>query len=249
MTCTQLPFDVWECVAACIPEHELRELYGVNSALHWCALNAKYGRVEFKDFDDNKMGVLKRLQDPYIACRVHTLAVSSYAVFTSHHHRQSTTIYTPDEIIHAMTLALAQMHNVRHFDVAWSPHLFSHDLVPFFSAAWKRLGPTLTHLRLAAGSGVRVLLSLAAPYGVFPNLVELDIGVGVNDIAFMSRLRDVMKAAKVGDACPSVVSLMPRLSRLVVNAPGVFDKHTETFEEEDEGVRVLCALLCVRTGM
>ncbi|KAF9021639.1 hypothetical protein BDZ89DRAFT_1137883 [Hymenopellis radicata] len=174
MTATVLPYDIWECISVYIPEPQLLTLYGLNRALHCAAMNKKYRTIEFDDFDDEKMELLERLRDPIVARRVKRLHVDTHAVFTSHHRRGST-IYSSDEIIRAMTGALEGMHNIQEFHVNWRDHIFSHDLIPFLSAAWKRLAPTICVLHLTAPAGrFGTLLGLAAHHS-FPSLHAIEL--------------------------------------------------------------------------
>lgn len=62
MANVQLPYDVWECISAYVPDGHLRTLYGVNRALYCTAMDRKYRHVSFNDFDDEKMALLDRLK-------------------------------------------------------------------------------------------------------------------------------------------------------------------------------------------
>jgi hypothetical protein len=57
-----LPYDIWEAIAAHIPLCQLRQLYGVNHALYNIAMSARYHTLEFSEFDDAKMALLEHLR-------------------------------------------------------------------------------------------------------------------------------------------------------------------------------------------
>ncbi|KAK0206913.1 hypothetical protein DFS33DRAFT_1317879 [Desarmillaria ectypa] len=172
MTSKDIPYDIWECISTFIPESQLAKLFAVNHALYRAAMNARYRRVEFNEFNDHKMWLLERMRDPSVVKRVHTLHVDTWSVFTSHHHRGST-IYCSDEIIRAMIGAVQGMTNLRELHIHWRNHLFFQDLVPFFTAVWN-VKAEIHRLVLVAPLGrFRTLLSTATRK--FSHLRELEI--------------------------------------------------------------------------
>ncbi|PBL02952.1 hypothetical protein ARMGADRAFT_1159424 [Armillaria gallica] len=174
MTNKDIPYDIWECISTFIPEYQLTKLFAVNRALYRAAMNARYKRVEFNEFNDHKMWLLERMRDPSVAKRVHALHVETWSVFTSYRHRGST-IYCSDEIIRAMIGAVQGMTNLRELHIHWRNHLFSQDLVPFFTTVWN-LKADIHRLVLVAPVGrFRTLLSTATRK--FSHLRELEIVV------------------------------------------------------------------------
>ncbi|KAK0499678.1 hypothetical protein EDD18DRAFT_1152153 [Armillaria luteobubalina] len=174
MTNNDIPYDIWECISTFIPESQLRKLFAVNRALYRAAMNARYRRVEFNEFNDHKMWLLERMRDLSVAKRVHTLHIETWSVFTSYRHRGST-IYCSDDIIRAMIGAVQGMTNLRELHIHWRNHLFSQDLVPFFTAVWN-LEADIHRLVLVAPLGrFRTLLSTATRK--FNHLRELEIVV------------------------------------------------------------------------
>ncbi|KAG7447558.1 uncharacterized protein BT62DRAFT_1074944 [Guyanagaster necrorhizus] len=191
MTSKEIPYDVWQCISAFVPESQLAELFAVNRAFHRAAMNVRYRRVEFNAFNDHKMWLLERLRDPVVAKRVHTLHVETWSVFTSHYLR-GLTIYCSDEIIRAMIGAVQGMTNLRELHIHWRNHLFSQDLVPFFTTVWE-LKADIHRLVLVAPLGrFRTLLSTATRK--FRHLRQLEIVVQKDSF---SSAADDMNAANV----------------------------------------------------
>lgn len=62
MTNKDIPYDIWECISTFIPESQLTKLFAVNRALYRAAMNARYRRVEFNEFNDHKMWLLERMR-------------------------------------------------------------------------------------------------------------------------------------------------------------------------------------------
>ncbi|KAF8914817.1 hypothetical protein CPB85DRAFT_484268 [Mucidula mucida] len=254
-----LPYDIWECISVYIPAAQLRTLYGVNRALHYAAMNTKYRTIQFDDFDDDKMELLERLKDPIVARRVKSLYVDTHAVFTSHHRRGST-IYSSNEIIRAMTGALEGMHNVHEFHVNWRDHIFSHDLIPFLSTAWKLFAQTICVLHLSAPAGrFRTLLGMAAHHS-FPSLHSVQflldrsgdahgddpshiVSQFINNARINLQSLVIRSHVGINGAIASFLTF-PRLSRLSLVLPtleeaillSLYNEHADTLSSVEWGV-------------
>ncbi|KAL0948447.1 hypothetical protein HGRIS_011020 [Hohenbuehelia grisea] len=206
----RIPDDFWYHVSTFIPHRQLEDLYSVNRALFNTAMNTKYRRVEFANFDDEKMYLLKRLADPYVSRRVRSLHLDTWSVFTSHH-RRGHTIYSSEEIIRAMTDAVHGMTGLTDFSLHWRNHLFAADLLPFLATAWSTLRMPLRRLAVTAPLG-RLQTILATCFG-FERLWELSISLEPDNFAG-SAIAEARVLTQV--VAPLVNALTPHLRHLCI---------------------------------
>ncbi|KAH8818711.1 hypothetical protein DL96DRAFT_369016 [Flagelloscypha sp. PMI_526] len=171
VTCN-FPFDVWEYICSFLPQETVGSLYPINASLLHLALNSRYQTIELASFNDHKMFVLKhRLCDLNIGRRVLALTFRTWDVFTSHEACHTETIFSPAEIIHALECAVPIMTNVIEFHIYSKNHVFSQDLIPFFSKAWRTFGTNLQTLVLDAPlARCTTLLSVSAGFDALTSL-------------------------------------------------------------------------------
>ncbi|KAJ7773643.1 hypothetical protein DFH07DRAFT_801344 [Mycena maculata] len=75
-----LPYEIWQCVAAFIPDRQLPSLISVNKAFYDKAMDSKYREVHWTMADKNMIKSLLRLRTPETAGRVRRLHVRAWFI-------------------------------------------------------------------------------------------------------------------------------------------------------------------------
>ncbi|KAF9030871.1 hypothetical protein BDZ89DRAFT_647451 [Hymenopellis radicata] len=70
-----IPNEIWLAILEFIPDRELCHLMGVNHVFYELGLDTRYREITIGPIDSHSVSLLKRLQDPSIACRVRKLNI------------------------------------------------------------------------------------------------------------------------------------------------------------------------------
>ncbi|KAJ7226943.1 hypothetical protein GGX14DRAFT_417737 [Mycena pura] len=195
---SNLPDDVWRCIASFIPQKHLVTVVSVNRAFYNIVLDDLYKEIRWDKLDKDMIRSLARLQTPSIAARVRRLHVRAWFIeylnqreiltlgsyvatsrqWMARHFKFSSALSTTgkfataDGILTSMTQAARLMTGVTEYNFEWRDLAPTPETMRFLAVARAAFGVSLRKLCLHAQlDNFSSLLSTVD----FDNLEELEL--------------------------------------------------------------------------